>query len=128
MIVVYLNLLYLALICFAMHCIALCCHAMFCFALHCIALHCIGLLCFTSFALLCIALLCFALPTKQCQSIFLTARQRQGFVFDIFEIFDFCLWGEEPGSGGPRNPWGSHPQGTRGTDPPIQATHCFGTQ
>jgi len=27
-------------------------------------------------------------------------------ILDFFDIFDFSLWGEEPGSGGPRNPGG----------------------
>ena len=31
-------------------------------------------------------------------------------ILDFFDIFDFSLWGEEPGSGGPRNPGGGASQ------------------
>ena len=79
---------------------------MLCFALLSFALLCFAMLCF---ALLCFALRCFALLS------FAKKRQQKTFkkifcdVFDIldfFDIFDFSLWGEEPGSGGPRNPGG----------------------
>ena len=49
-------------------------------------------------------------------------------ILDFFDIFDFSLWGEEPGSGGPRNPGGRIPQGTRGADRPTQLTDYFGKQ
>ena len=82
---------------------------MLCFALLSFALLCFAMLCF---ALLCFALRCFALLS------FAKKRQQKTFnkffcdVFDILHfvyIFDFSLWGEEPGSGGPRNPGGAHP-------------------
>jgi hypothetical protein len=98
-------------------CFALLCFALICFALHCITWHC--------FALHCFALHCFALDFARSAFFFFCD------VFDIldfFDIFDFSLWGEEPGSGGPRNPGGAHPQGTRGADRPAQLTGYFGTQ
>ena len=49
-------------------------------------------------------------------------------ILDFFDIFDFSLWGEEPGSGGPRNPGGPVPLGTRGAHRPGQLTGSIGTQ
>ena len=104
------------------------CFALLCIALHCFALHCFALLCI---ALLCIALLCIALL---CIALHLTSRAAQNFFFDVFDIldffdiFDFSLWGEEPGSGGPRNPGGPHPQGTRADFRPFPLTGYFGIQ
>ena len=104
---------------------------MLCFALLSFALLCFAMLCF---ALLCFALRCFALLS------FAKKRQQKTLknffvmffdILDFFDIFDFSLWGEEPGSGGPRNPGSGEPgrfPGTRGADRPGQLTHCFGTQ
>ena len=101
---------------------------MLCFALLSFALLCFAMLCF---ALLCFALRCFALLS------FAKKRQQKTFknIFvmffdnlDFWDIFDFSLWGEEPGSGGPRNPGGPVPRGTRGACRPAQLTGCFGKQ
>ena len=96
---------------------------MLCFALLSFALLCFAMLCF---ALLCFALRCFALLS------FAKKRQQKTFkkkcvmlfdILDFFDIFDFSLWGEEPGSGGPRNPGGrilKEPGARAGRDsPPV---------
>ena len=101
---------------------------MLCFALLSFALLCFAMLCF---ALLCFALRCFALLSFAKKRQQKTSKNKFFDVFDIldfFDIFDFSLWGEEPGSGGPRNPGGPVPQGTRGARRPGQLTGYFGIQ
>ena len=107
---------------FALHCFALLCIALHCFALLRIALRPIALLCIAlhCFALHCSALLCITL-LYIAWGFARSAKQKKMMFFDIldfFDIFDFSLWGEEPGSGGPRNPGGPVPRGTRGADRP----------
>ena len=90
-----------------------------------LTLLCIALL---GIALLCIALLCIALhlTSRAAQFVFVFCDDFD--ILDFFDIFDFSLWGEEPGSGGPRNPGGPVPQGTRGACRPGQLTGCFSIQ
>ena len=47
---------------------------------------------------------------------------------DIWDFLTFDIFDQEAGSGGPRNPGGPVPRGTRGRDTPTQPTGCFGRQ